>query len=263
MKKTNKILGGLFAVLLVGTFAVRNVKAETLDDLGSEGKDATIQTVYEPEIYNIDIKWGSMKYTYYRVSEGNYGWHGYGDGYTLGNYVEVTNNSTNDIKATLSWESAITGVTASFDHSERIQGNGTCVDAIGAIATTEAWSDQGMQGEYRMSPDRELIIYTDNTCQTYVTPGTLYNEQTTYYTVALDSTDITHGNNVTVPAPILSENAPFTVAGFYNQGNGRSLSTTTHFSIELSGGSETDVKAAYNTEAKKIGTVTVTITDAD
>ena len=264
MKKTSKILGGLFAVLLVGTIGTNMVKAETLEGLGNNGKDASVASVYEPDIYSVDINWGSMRYTYYKVSDDNYAWHGYSDGYKLGNYVEVTNNSTKDIKATLSWESSIAGVNAIFNHSDRLQGRGTCADAKGLIATTNAWSDNGTSGVYRMSSNHEEIIYSDDTCETYVEAGTVYDDQTTYYTVQLENIRQTNNsNNAVIPAPVLYGHTNFPIVGYYNTQLGSALATTTTFTVELEGGYVDNVKAAYNTETKKIGTVTVTITDAE
>lgn len=264
MKKFNKTIVGVFIVLFISIFAINIVKADTLTGLGNDSKDASIASVYDPDVYSIDIEWGSMKYTYYKEGTNNYQWHAYTDNYKGSNYVEVTNNSTNAISAALSWESSITGVSASFSHVNRTLGNGTCASAEGLIATTpEVWSDNGTLGVYRASSNPEEIIYTDNTCQTYVTAGATYDSSVTYYRVSPTYSQIVNSASATIPVPVLSQNAEFTVVGAYNQQQNMSLPTTTNFEINLSGGSVNDVKTAYNTTAKKIGTVTLTITDAE
>ena len=265
MKKFSKITVGVFIVLFISIFEINIVKADTLTGLGNDSKDASIMAIYDPDIYSIDIEWGSMRYTYYKEGTNNYQWHPYTDGgYKSSNYVEVTNNSTNAITAALSWESSITGVSASFHHVDRTLGNGTCTSAEGLIASTpEVWSDNGTLGVNRTSSNPEELIYTDNTCQTYVTAGTVYDSSVTYYRVSPTYSQIVNSASATIPVPVLSQNANFTVVGAYNQQQNMSLPTTTNFGIDLSGGSVNDVKTAYNTTAKKIGTVTLTITDAE
>ncbi len=262
MKKTNKILGGLFAVLLVGTLTTKAVKAETLDGLGSEGKDATVQTVLESDVYSVDIKWGSMRFTFEKVSDDNYRWIPQNDGYRTSNYVEITNNSTKDIKASMSWNETISGVNSRFTYTSKTQGKGTCI-ALDGIGDSSIWSDEGLEGGYRMDSNKENVLYSDATCETYVESGSAYSNSATYYMVSLDYTDPAYIASTTISAPILYENAPFTVAGFYNTRMGRLLPTTGIFEMSLYGGNTNDVKTAYNSETKKIGTVTVTITDAE
>ena len=264
MKKTNKILGGLLAVLLVGVLGVNVVKADTLYGAGSSGKDATVLGIDDTTIYTVNIKWGSLKYVYHKVSEGNYTWIVGGDDentYRDGNFVEVTNFTNVPIKATLSWESSITGVTASYSHTNRTIANGTCT-ALSAVIWGKMWSDNGLSGEYRIY-DRENALYTDDTCTTLVEDGASYNSSNTYYYVSLNRTTSVDSDNATIPSPELYENASFTPVGSFNAGNGTTLPTITEFGINLAGGSLSDVTTAYNTQAKKIGTVTVTISDAD
>lgn len=262
MKKTNKILGGLFAVLLVGTFGTNVVKAETLDDLGSEGKDATIQNIVETDVYSVDIKWGSLTYTYYKVSDNNYEWHMYSEDYGPSNYVDIINNSTKSIKATFDFTPSITGVIGLGYHDDTIEGKGQCVDASGLIATTPTvWSDEGTSGTYRMSSNREELLYSNDVCGAKVETGEAYDSTKTYYTVSLTATRWNNNAVAILNAPILPANADFTIVGSQNQTH--PLVSKTRFVLDLQGGNPDDVKAAYNTEDKKIGTVTITITDVE
>lgn len=262
MKKTNKILGGLFAVLLVGTLTTKAVKAETLDGLGSEGKDATVQTVLESDVYSVDIKWGSMRFTFEKVSDDNYRWiPKLDDDNKSSNYVEITNNSTKDIKASMTFNESIDTVGARFSYSSKTEGKGTC-QALESVMPT-LWSDEGTNGGYRMSSNHEQILYSDSECNTYVETGTTYDSSKTYYMVSLDSTSYGYIASSVIKAPVVYDTAPFSVVGQIYSGMGRKLATKGTFDVSLYGGNATDVKAAYNTEAKKIGTVTVSITDAE
>lgn len=146
-----KILGGILIVLCI--VLIGNVKAETLDSLGSRNITSTIKTIDTPT-YDISLTWEAFEFDYSFSADGGRIWNGKP-------VVTIYNGSNVPVTASFSWTPTITGTGMQLMHE-----TATC----GAL-------DSSYNDELADS-DTSLIFYTDSSCTNQTNK---YNVGTTYY----------------------------------------------------------------------------------
>lgn len=220
------VVGGLGLMMLPGMVKA-DVEGETMTGFGSNSSDAYVNSITDANTYDITVTWGNLSYDY--VKYGNeYSWKPIG----VTNYLHVANNSTADVKASISWEATIDGVTADYD--------GTMFDSsvegcnLQDSISTWIWSGTSDYEGY----NGQQPIYSDETCQTKVATNSEYDENDSYYMI---------GNKETKTSD--------------TSVNLRNVDSV-KWMINLTGGSKKDVQVALDSDSK-IGTFTVTIASTE
>ncbi len=265
MKKINKILGGLALAAMVGGVLIpQGVKAETLTEDGTSSKDASIASINESDVYDITLNWSSLQYSYSKTGESHYDWVPYTNGYYESHYIELINSGTKQVSAEMSFAPAINGVSAVYEMYNFKLGEGTCQKILHSNPTFTGdgthwlWNNnKGTSQPHEVNSDKRYELYTDSSCSTAVAAGTEYNESADYYYIEHTRTKINslNGNNLYLNGRTVTS-SPTTANVKYSPSYAEIV-------IGLNGGSLEDVKTAFNTENKKIGTFTITLSSVN
>lgn len=242
------VVGGLGLMMLPGM-----VKAdiEGQETLGSYSNNAFLNRIENGNTYEIAISWGDLSYDYVKQSDGSYAWipvvpepiDGLGDPDAT-NYIEVLNLSTAEVEVSIDWKTAITGVTASYDTSVTNFENLGCTMEY-SDGVTWWWNNTGSEEGYLTATGGKY--YTDEDCTNEVIEGTLYESGKYYYKIpTLDSST---SSKVILPQSDFIED--------------RYAYSKVQWWIDLAGGDYENVKTAYKSDDKIIGSFTITIGDLE
>lgn len=261
--KNVKGLKGLFVFSVLVALVVIPLKVNA-DTCGGNCNQmsAYLSAINVDDTISVDIKWGPLSYEYNRYPDAVDSWSptSYYSGNVDGNYVVVTNRSTKGVTASLSWYPTIRSIRmidAEFDYVTKTEGRGVCVNAEQWLIAAKF--DSTYMGYRTVTAPEDYKLYTDNECNSEVVNNAAYDENATYYTVKLTSSNKTYSNRTYI-SPVINKNS-FGITPVGSQYNNNTLANIAEFHMNLKGGNYDDIQNAFNNNERKIGVVTVTISD--